>query len=91
MTVDSGNALAQVEDTAVASGLHVEVWGTGERVVLVHGSLATGAEEWDAQRPLTAEGFRLTVFDRRGYGQSSFAPVSRDSATCLRRPRGARR
>ena len=41
--------------------------------MLVHGSLATGAEEWDAQRPLADEGFRLLVIDRRGYGQSPAA------------------
>src|SRR5262245_38742448 len=29
--------------------------GTGTPVVLVHGSLATGAEEWQAQRPLADE------------------------------------
>jgi pimeloyl-ACP methyl ester carboxylesterase len=38
--------------------------------VLVHGSLATGTEEWHEQRPLVDEGFRLLVPDRRGYGQS---------------------
>jgi pimeloyl-ACP methyl ester carboxylesterase len=38
--------------------------------VLVHGSLAIGVEEWQAQRPLAAEGFRLLAIDRRGYGQS---------------------
>jgi len=52
------------------SDLYVESWGTGIPVVLVHGSLATGAEEWDAQRPLAGEGFRLLVLDRRGYGRS---------------------
>ena len=41
--------------------------------MLVHGSLATGAEEWEAQRPLADEGFRLLVLDRRGYGQSPAA------------------
>jgi len=50
--------------------LFVESWGTGTPVVLVHGSLATGAEEWQAQRPLADEGFRLLVLDRRGYGHS---------------------
>jgi len=45
-------------------------WGSGTPVVLVHGSLATGADEWQAQRPLADEGFRLLVLDRRGYGQS---------------------
>jgi len=50
--------------------LYVETWGAGTPVVLVHGSLATGAEEWEAQRPLADEGFRLLVPDRRGYGHS---------------------
>jgi pimeloyl-ACP methyl ester carboxylesterase len=53
--------------------LFVDSWGTGTPVVLVHGSLATGAEEWQAQRPLAGEGFRLLVLDRRGYGQSPVA------------------
>ena len=53
--------------------LHVDAWGKGTPVVLVHGSLATGAEEWAAQEPLANEGFRLLVFDRRGYGRSPAA------------------
>jgi pimeloyl-ACP methyl ester carboxylesterase len=55
------------------SDLFVDSWGTGIPVVLVHGSLATGAEEWQAQRPLADEGFRLFVPDRRGYGKSPVA------------------
>ena len=55
------------------SDLFVDSWGAGTPVVLVHGSLATGAEEWQAQRPLAEEGFRLLVLDRRGYGQSPAA------------------
>jgi pimeloyl-ACP methyl ester carboxylesterase len=55
------------------SDLFVDSWGTGTPVVLVHGSLATGVEEWQAQRPLADEGFRLLVFDRRGYGRSPAA------------------
>lgn len=50
--------------------LHVEVIGSGDPVILVHGSLATGAEEWAAQQPLAEEGFQLLVVDRRGYGRS---------------------
>lgn len=50
--------------------LFVDTWGTGTPVVLVHGSLATALDEWQAQRPLADEGVRLIVFDRRGYGQS---------------------
>jgi pimeloyl-ACP methyl ester carboxylesterase len=53
--------------------LYVESWGSGTPVVLVHGSLATGADEWQAQRPLADEGVRLLVFDRRGYGRSPAA------------------
>lgn len=53
--------------------LHVEHWGAGTPVVLVHGSLATGAQEWESQLALGGEGFRLTVFDRRGYGDSPAA------------------
>jgi pimeloyl-ACP methyl ester carboxylesterase len=59
--------------THTTPDLHVERWGTGTPVVLVHGSLATGADEWDAQRPLADEGFSLVVFDRRGYGGSQSA------------------
>jgi pimeloyl-ACP methyl ester carboxylesterase len=59
---------------ATTAGLHVEMWGDGTPVVLVHGSLATGAEEWECQRPLADEGFRLLVLDRRGYGNSPAAP-----------------
>jgi pimeloyl-ACP methyl ester carboxylesterase len=53
--------------------LHVETWGAGTPVVLVHGSLATGEDEWQAQRPLAEQGFRLLVLDRRGYGRSPAA------------------
>jgi pimeloyl-ACP methyl ester carboxylesterase len=55
------------------SDLSVETWGAGTPVVLVHGSLATGAEEWQAQQPLADQGFRLFVLDRRGYGRSPAA------------------
>jgi pimeloyl-ACP methyl ester carboxylesterase len=50
--------------------LFVDSWGKGTPVVLMHGSLATGAEEWVAQQPLAEEGFRLLALDRRGYGRS---------------------
>ena len=59
---------------AAGTDLHVETWGAGAPVLLVHGSLATGAEEWDAQRPLATAGYRLLVLDRRGYGGSPAAP-----------------
>ena len=52
------------------SDLHVERWGEGARVVLVHGSISTGVECWQQQRPLAQAGFELVVWDRRGYGGS---------------------
>ena len=55
------------------SDVFVDYWGAGTPVILVHGSLATGADEWQAQRLLADEGFRLLVLDRRGYGRSPAA------------------
>lgn len=49
------------------SGIESDVWGTGARVVLVHGSLATGPVEWEAQRPLVDKGYELVVPTRRAY------------------------
>jgi pimeloyl-ACP methyl ester carboxylesterase len=71
MSIDADRVRADAQHSA--GRVHVEQWGDGDRVVLVHGSLATGAEEWAEQRPLADDGFRLTVFDRRGYGRSPFA------------------
>jgi pimeloyl-ACP methyl ester carboxylesterase len=73
MTIGTPNEVRHAQDASDAGALHVEPWGDGTPVVLVHGSLATGAEEWDAQRPLAQEGFRLLVIDRRGYGRSPAA------------------
>ena len=47
-------------------GIHVDVWGTGPRVVLVHGSLTTGRKTWRQQRAL-AERWTLVVPSRRGF------------------------
>jgi pimeloyl-ACP methyl ester carboxylesterase len=55
------------------SDLYVESWGTGVPVVLVHGSLATGSDEWQSQRALADSGFCLLAPDRRGYGRSPAA------------------
>ena len=50
--------------------LHVQRWGSGEPVVLVHGSLSGGDESWEDQRALGARGFALLVPDRQCYGGS---------------------
>ena len=46
--------------------MHVEVLGSGPRLILVHGSVAAGWATWEAQRPL-AERFTLVVPTRTGY------------------------
>jgi pimeloyl-ACP methyl ester carboxylesterase len=46
--------------------MHVEVLGSGPRIVLVHGSVAAGLAAWAAQKPL-AERFTLVVATRSGY------------------------
>lgn len=53
------------------SGIDTDVWGTGERVVLVHGSFATGPVEWETQRPLADQGYQLVVPTRRAYATQS--------------------
>jgi pimeloyl-ACP methyl ester carboxylesterase len=49
--------------------LYVHEWGSGPRVVLVHGVVLGGRESWRAQRPLT-ERWTLLAPDRPGHGRS---------------------
>ena len=49
--------------------LHVTTCGTGDRAVLVHGSMSFGELGFAEQRPL-AERWRLELVDRRGFGRS---------------------
>jgi hypothetical protein len=44
------------------SHLFVETWGDGTPAVLVHGSLATRADEWQAQRLLGEQGYQSVVW-----------------------------
>lgn len=55
--------------TGPTSRLATGRFGSGEPVVLVHGSLFDGRRTWARQRVL-ARHFRLIVPDRRGYGAS---------------------
>jgi pimeloyl-ACP methyl ester carboxylesterase len=57
--------------------LEVIVWGAGQRVVLVHGSVSSGPMTWGEQKPL-AERWRLEVVNRRGYGKSAAPRVRQD-------------
>ncbi len=56
------------------NGLHAEVWGHGEPVVMVHGSFSWGEEAFEKQRELM-ERYKLFIVDRRGFGESP--PVKR--------------
>src|SRR3954471_21258072 len=64
-SVDS--SLSRLE--RAAGPLNVAVWGGGERVVCVHGSLSWGTFAFRAQRPLAGT-HSLVLPDRRGYGAS---------------------
>lgn len=55
------------------SNLHVTWWGSGERVLLVHGSFALARDVFVEQGPLADE-FRLGLVDRRGFGASPDTP-----------------
>jgi pimeloyl-ACP methyl ester carboxylesterase len=46
--------------------VHVEVLGSGPRIILVHGSVAPGWRTWNAQKPLASR-FTLVVPIRSGY------------------------
>lgn len=46
--------------------LHLQRWGHGSSVLLVHGGVMNGEGTWAEQRPL-ADRWELLVLDRRGY------------------------
>jgi pimeloyl-ACP methyl ester carboxylesterase len=54
--------------------LHVTEWGSGEPVLLVHGTRSWGERSFAAQEPLGERGYRLLAVDRRGFGRSPDAP-----------------
>jgi pimeloyl-ACP methyl ester carboxylesterase len=75
----------------VAGPLHVDWSGSGERVLLVHGSFWSADRTFAAQRPLADE-FRLALVDRRGFGRSpdtvrvDFVQDAEDVAALLDEP-----
>jgi pimeloyl-ACP methyl ester carboxylesterase len=46
--------------------MQTETWGTGTRVVLVHGAITNGPSAWSKQRPLSEE-WQLVVVNRPGF------------------------
>ena len=55
--------------------LNTVVWGNGEPALFVHGSMSWSTDAFSEQRPL-ADHYRLTLVDRRGYGESPPTPAS---------------
>lgn len=51
----------------MTAGLHATRWGSGERIVFVHGSFGWGEETFHAQHELADE-YELLLPDRRGHG-----------------------
>lgn len=54
--------------------LHVDVYGEGPAAVFIHGSFGWGLDTFPQQRAL-ADGHRLFLIDRRGYGGSPDAEI----------------
>jgi pimeloyl-ACP methyl ester carboxylesterase len=53
--------------------LYFESTGSGEPLVLVHGSWVDHTS-WAAVAPMLSQGFQVTTFDRRGHSQSQTGP-----------------
>lgn len=53
---------------------HVDEFGSGSPIVLVHGLGGTGAEIWKRQISVLATEFRVIVYDLRGSGRSQVTP-----------------
>lgn len=69
--------------------LYYEITGSGEPMVLVHGSWGDH-HNWDPVVPLLSQSFQVVTFDRRGHsqsqsgsGQGSFAEDAEDLATLI--------
>jgi pimeloyl-ACP methyl ester carboxylesterase len=83
---------AAATTTAPSSPLEIITWGTGESVLLVHGSLRDGPATWAHQRPLSGR-WALHIVQRRGFGASpesageDFEHDADDLSELLREPR----
>jgi non-heme chloroperoxidase len=61
--------------------IHYEDHGAGQPVVLIHGYPLSG-RAWDKQVPVLLEaGYRVIIYDRRGFGQSSQPVIGYDYDT----------
>jgi pimeloyl-ACP methyl ester carboxylesterase len=58
--------------TVNSVALYYEITGSGEPMVLVHGSWGDH-HNWDTVVPLLSNSFQVVTFDRRGHSQSQTA------------------
>lgn len=59
--------------------IHYKVYGTGDPLVLLHGSMESMVE-WGKQIPEFSKRYQVIVMDNRGHGQSTFADKKMDYA-----------
>ncbi len=71
-------ASAQARTVPIGDGSHVETWtwGSGPRVLLVHGWGGRGAQLGAFVEPLVARGFSVVAFDAPGHGASEAGLVT---------------
>lgn len=62
-------------ETTTSLQLHTQQRGTGEPLVLVHGSWGSH-KRWALVEEALAESFRVVTYDRRGHGHSEFGDPS---------------
>lgn len=70
--------------------LYYEVHGSGQPLLLLHGGLSSGIEQWHAHIPALADRYQVIVPDARGHGRStdtdqpfSYAQMAEDCAALL--------
>jgi pimeloyl-ACP methyl ester carboxylesterase len=71
--------------------MHTETWGSGPRLILIHGAITNGAAAWSKQKPL-ADRWQLVVVNRPGFvpnpaaNSSDFESDAQDVAEMLDEP-----
>jgi 3-oxoadipate enol-lactonase len=78
----AGRATAGTTTGTSARGLHYEVAGRGDPVVLIH-AFQTDLREWNEIAPALARTHRVIRYDVRGHGQSAGADSSYSNADDL--------
>src|SRR5882757_4161668 len=68
-------------ENSAAIDIHYEDHGSGQPVVLIHGYPLNGASWEKQERVLLQAGYRVTTYDRRGFGKSSQPTVGYDYDT----------